>query len=77
MTDYSPQHFILATNGNTPKFKDYEYSGAGTTEANTYATMPAVSYRRARASNNASSVEHLDSSNNSNMKSINYRLLIN
>ena len=64
MTDYSPQHFILATNGNTPKFKDYEYSGA-TAEANTYATMP-VSYRRSQhASKNTTSIEHLDSTNNS------------
>ena len=63
--DYSPQHFILATNShNTPKnFKDYEsYGAAVNAEANTYATMP-VSYRRSRASNNAS-VEHLESSTN-------------
>ena len=70
--DYSPQHFILATNShNTPKnFKDYEsYGAAVNAEANTYATMP-VSYRRSRASNNAS-VEHLESStNNSEFNSI-------
>ena len=63
--DYSPQHFILATNGTPKIIKDHyqSYGAAVNAEANTYATMP-VSYRRSRASNNAS-MEHLESSNNS------------
>ena len=63
--DYSPQHFILATNGTPKIMKDHyqSYGAAVNAEANTYATMP-VSYRRSRASNNAS-MEHLESSNNS------------
>lgn len=44
LVDYSPQHFILSTQHQLPKFKDLDANGQPTAEANNYATMP-VSYK--------------------------------